>query len=360
MKPGNFDRIKTPIGVMLIAVLALLSSSCATIGYYRQSVTGHMSIWMGRQDIADMLSGENGRPITPAKRRWLLKVLKIRAFSTEALHLPANYSFKSYTNIRRKHVVWNVVAAPEFSLKPKLFCFVMMGCLSYKGYFAEKNAQALAKKLKAQGYDVYVGGVSAYSTLGWFADPVLSNFTGWSEDVLAGLMFHELAHQVVYIKGDTVFNESFATAVEMEGIKRWTKHRSQPGLSKQYKDNKQRERQFIALVLKFRKRLKLLYATKQSDSIKRIKKQKIISAMRKAYIVLRKKWGGYKGYDRWMSSSLNNAKLASVSTYHKYVPAFQKLLMKSGYDMKAFYREVARIGEMPAAQRHRVLDEMKN
>ena len=316
-----------------------------------------MSIWFGRQDIETKLQARGENKLSPASRQWLKRVLKIRGFASNALGLPRNYSFKSYSNIGRRHVVWNVVAAPEFSLNPKRFCFPVTGCINYKGYFAKANAVKEARRLKAKGYDVYVSGVSAYSTLGWFADPVLSTFVKWTEDVLSGLMFHELAHQVVYVKNDSSFNESFATTVELEGVRRWMKHRNKESLSKRYRLNKRREAQFIKMVLKYRNKLRHCYLAAGQTSLveKRKSKQQIIAKLRAAYTKLKKEWGGYSGYDKWMSHSLNNAKLVSISTYHKYVPAFQRLLKNVDNDLPRFYREVERIGAMPKIKRDKIL-----
>ncbi len=352
------DKTKKLIAVILLVTVVGLVQSCATISYYSQSVGGHMSIWLGRQDIERLIQNKGADKITEKARTWFKRVLEIRAFASQSLALPDNYSFKSYSDIGRSHVLWNVVAVPEFSLAPKRFCFPVAGCLSYKGYFAKQKAIQEARRLKAMGYDVYVGPVSAYSTLGWFADPVLSSFTAWSEDVLSGLMFHELAHQRVYIKGDTAFNESFATVVELEGIRRWTNHRQQPNLAKRYKLNKLYETEFIAMVLTQRKKLATLYQTAYKDSVKRRHKRAIFDQLRIEYTRLKKKWGGYKGYDQWMSHSLNNAKLASLSTYYKFVPAFQHLLILNGNDLPAFYRAVKKMGAMPVAQRHAALVKM--
>ncbi|VAW75470.1 PUTATIVE ZINC PROTEASE PROTEIN, partial [hydrothermal vent metagenome] len=348
---------KLILTTLVVIVMGLLQS-CATIGYYSQSVNGHMSIWLGRQDIERLIKNKGADKITEKARVWFKRVLEIRAFATQSLALPDNYSFKSYSDIGRSHVLWNVVAAPEFSLTPKRFCFPVAGCLSYKGYFAKRKALREAQRLKALGYDVYVGPVSAYSTLGWFADPILSSFAAWSEDVLSGLMFHELAHQRVYIKGDTAFNESFATVVEIEGIRRWTNHRKQADLAKRYMLNKKHETEFIAMVLKHRKKLAKLYQSTLKDPVKRRHKITIFNQLRTEYTNLKKKWGGYRGYDNWMSHSLNNAKLASLSTYYKFVPAFQYLLKHNRNDMPAFYRAVKKIGAMPVAQRHAVLVKM--
>ncbi len=345
-------KLKKSFIFMSLLVTAMLLQSCATVGYYSQSVRGHMSIWFGRQDIEQKLVATGEDELSPEAQRWLRRVLQIRSFATRSLALPDNYSFKSYTNIGRAHVLWNVVAAPEFSLSPKRFCFPIAGCLSYKGYFAKTAALKEAGRLRAKGYDVYVGAVSAYSTLGWFADPVLSSFINWTEDVLSGLIFHELTHQVVYVKGDTVFNESFATVVEMEGITRWMKERNKPELVKLSRLNKVREAQFIEMVLKYKRTLSKLYQTKFKASDKRVQKRKIIENLRIDYSRLKKKWGGFKGYDHWMSHSLNNAKLASLSTYYKFVPAFQQLLKNVENNLPQFYREVERIGAMPIAQRH--------
>ncbi len=347
--------IKPGVAVLLGGVLLL--SGCTTISYYSQSVSGHLRVWVKRRDIDLLLQSKK---IDAGLKQRLKLVTEIRRFASSELKLPRNYSFMSYADIRRDSIVYNVVAAPEFSVEPKKWCFPVLGCLGYKGYFSRRRAVAEALKLKQQGYDVAVEGVTAYSTLGWFADPVLNTFINRSEDQLAGLVFHELSHQVVYIKGDTTFNESFATAVELAGIERWVRHRRRaPGLARAYADTKRYEHAFIRFALGYRRRLKALYARPLPVSEKRRQKKMILAQMQQAYRRLKKSWGGYSGFDAWMARGVNNARLSTLATYYTHVRAFSNLLARYKGDMRAFYRAVKRIGALPKAQRDRILSRLR-
>lgn len=292
---------------------------------------------------------------SPQLRQRLARALEIRAFAAEALALPDNLSYRSYADLERPFVVWNVFAAPPYSLEPLRWCFPFVGCVAYRGYFAHTDAQAFAAKLRDLGYDVFVGPVPAYSTLGWFEDPLLNTMIHWPEPELAGLLFHELAHQVLYVAGDTAFNESFATAVEREGVRRWMKATAQEHAYDEYLRRRQFESQFINLVLTTRTRLQALYATGSDPEVVRARKQQTFAHMRARYLTLRASWQGYGRYDAWMEQDLNNAQLASVAAYHRYVPAFQKLLARYDDDLPAFYTAAARLGAMPMARRHAAL-----
>ena len=340
-------RLNFRLGVVLVLVLTLVG--CATVSYYSQAVGGHLSIWLKRRDIQKLINN----PDTPPKlKKRLILVLSIRQYASHDLSLPDNYSFKSYVALNRKHVVWNVLAAPEFSVKPKRFCFPVVGCLSYKGYYSKKSAIKEANRLKYKGYDVAVGGVNAYSTLGYFSDPVLSTYVYWSEADLAGLLFHELAHQLIYLTGDTAFNESFATAVEIEGVRRWMKKQGQPKKYEKFYRAKQYEDQFMRLILRTREKLKRVYASEQAASKMRQAKKQVFAQLKADYQALKKHWHGYTGYDYFMSRKLNNADIAGAATYFEYVRAFQLLLKKHHGDFASFYQEVLLFGKLTIKQRH--------
>lgn len=295
-------------------------------------------------------------PQLSAERRETLRtILKMRRFAVHELKLPNNYSFRSFVDIYQPHIVYNVSAAPEFSLEPKKWCFLVVGCLSYKGYFKKSVALAEAKKLKAQGLDVQLGGVKAYSTLGWFADPVLNTFLDWNEADLSGLIFHELAHQLIYVGDDTAFNESFATAVELEGVKRWLRARGHPELIQKYRLAKRYDDEFTLFVMTYRQRLKTLYTQALPDAEKRIQKQKIIASLRRDYLKLKQSWNGYAGYDGWVQGEINNAKFAMVATYYIHVSAFENLLKQNENDLSRFYRAVIALGKLPRREREQRL-----
>jgi predicted aminopeptidase len=241
----KLKKILIKLTSTLLIVTALGMASGCSIGYYSQSISGHLHLMCSREDIAELLQDEH----TPAELKDKLRlVLQIREFASDQLDLPNNDSYKSYVELDRDHVVWNVVAAPEFSMELEKWCFFIVGCVTYRGYFSEVKAQTFADTLRAEGNDVYVPGVDAYSTLGWFDDPMLSTLIKRSEPRLAGLIFHELAHQLLYIKNDSAFNESFAKTVELEGVRRWMAYRGTPQLTRQYTQQMQRDKQFVALV----------------------------------------------------------------------------------------------------------------
>ncbi len=307
-----------------------------------------MEILSKRQPIAELLDDP---AIKPELKRKLATVLRIRDYASKELHLPDNRSYRTYADLERPFVLWNVFATPEFSLKPKEWCFIITGCVAYRGYFSRDQAEKFAAGLRAQGFDVYVAGVTAYSTLGWFRDPMLNTILRRSQAEIAGLMFHELAHQRLYVRDDTTFNESFATTVELEGVRRWLETNGTPEEFSRYEKIKTRRRDFVALIRKHRKRLVEIYDSPLSDEEKRLAKQDMFAAIQKDYKELKKRWGGYSGYDGWFALKLNNAHLASVGTYHRDVQAFQALLARHKGDLKAFYRAVEELSRLPFESR---------
>ena len=322
---------------------ALALSGCATIDYYVQAVGGHLEVMWRAEPIQDRLR----EPDTPeALKAKLARVLAIREFASRELALPDNGSFRRYADLGRPFVLWNVFAAPEFSVKPIESCFLVAGCVSYRGYYSEEKAGRYAAGLEEQGYDVYVGGVPAYSTLGWFDDPVLSTFIQYPEAELARIVFHELAHQVVYVKSDTAFSESFAVAVEEEGVRRWLEREGAPAQRAAYEDARRRRVAFVAFVLKYRERLTAFYERPGTPQEKREGKRRFFAEMQGEYRALKDSWGGFAGYDRFFARGPNNALLASVAAYTELVPAFRALLAQKNGDLAAFYagvREIARL-----------------
>jgi predicted aminopeptidase len=248
-------------------------------------------------------------------------------------------------------VVWNVFAAAEFSVAPQEWCFPFAGCVGYRGYFSQAGAEKFGDELRRKGLDVFVTGIPAYSTLGWFDDPVLNTVMRYPDPQLAGLIFHELAHQVVYVPGDTVFNESFAVAVEMEGVDRWLARDGDAAMRAEFDLHEQRKGAFIDLVMKYRDNLRTLYASAATDAEKRQKKAETFAAMKAEYLTLKSSWGGYAGYDRFFAHELNNAHLVPVATYSELVAGFRRLLAENGGDFKRFYAAVREIGKLPKEQR---------
>lgn len=341
---------------MLTTVFA---GGCATLGYYAQAVGGQLDILARTRPILELLDdapadtglSEAAPALTPEVKTRLGTILRARDFATRALALPDNNSFRVYAAIDRAQVAWNVLATPEFSLTPKLWCFPVAGCVPYRGYFSRESAQRFAATLKQGRLDVRVAGVAAYSTLGWFADPVFSSQLRRSDTDIAALIFHELAHQVVYRRGDSAFNESFATTVEIEGLRRWLAENGDARALATVQRDMAHRAQFVELLLKYRARLAALYAMPLQAEPMRLAKAREFEALRAEYAVRRQQWGGQAGYDAWFAQDLNNAHLASAGLYHQYVPAFQKILAALHGDLPAFYRRAHALSQLPAAQR---------
>ncbi len=334
--------------LLLITVL----SGCASPLYYAQAVQGQMEILTKRRPVEEVLAD----PATPPEtRRQLELVRRLREFASRELLLPDNRSYRTYADLERPFVAWDVFATPELSLEPKQWCFIVAGCVPYRGYFARDKAEQFAAKLKQNGYDVYVGGVPAYSTLGWFNDPLLNTFIHRSEAEFAGLLFHELAHQKIYVSGDSAFNESFATVIELEGVKRWFERNGTPQQAEAYRQKLKRREEFTALVLKHRTRLKEIYASDSSAAEKRLAKMRVFGELRNDYATLKADWGGYTVFDYWFAQDLNNAHLAAIGLYTQYVATFQALLAKHGDDLTAFYREMKQLAQLPSDERIAIL-----
>lgn len=335
------------------AILAASLSGCTSlregIGYYWQSVSGHLRVMHAARPVDQWLADPDAEA---ALRQRLQLARDIRRFASEKLALPDNSSYTRYADLGRAFVVWNVFVAPELSLQLQRWCFPVAGCVDYRGYYDRQAAERYAESMRAQGLDAYVGGVPAYSTLGWFADPLLSTFIRYPEAELARLIFHELAHQVVYVKGDTAFNESFATAVEQVGIERWIAQRGAPMLAEAYTDYVQRRHDFLALLERHRERLRSLYASDADVASKRDGKAQILSDLRAEYAALKRdRWAGFSGYDRWFAQPMTNAQLSSVSTYTEFVPAFRALLAQQGGDLPRFFEAVRMLADASVEQR---------
>ncbi len=334
--------------LLYVLLFLPLLGGCANTGFYWQSVNGQMEIWKKERTIQTVIADLQSSPQLKDK---LVVVLRIREFASRELDLPDNGSFRYYADLRRPYVLWNVFAAPEFSIKPKEWCFIFVGCVSYRGYFSESEAYRFAEDQQIRGYDVSVVGIPAYSTLGWFDDPILNTFINDSETEVAGLIFHELAHQVVYVKDDTTFNESFAVTVQQEGVSRWLAKYGTSEQREAYVVAQRRKQDFARLVMKYRSRLDELYRSEISDPKKRESKRQIFSELRQEYAQLKKTWGGFSGYDYWFPPEANNAYLASIAAYTQLVPAFQALLAKNDDDLARFYQAVKEIAGLPKSER---------
>lgn len=324
--------------------------------YYWQAIRGHLSLWWRAKPVERVIDDPGADPRLVER---LALAVEMRRFASEQLGLPDNRSYTQYVDLGRAHVVWNVKAAAEFSLEPRRWCFPVAGCVAYKGFYDRNEAEAFAARLRAQGDDVLVSGVPAYSTLGWMSDPLLNTFIHYPEPDLAGLIFHELAHQRLYLKGDTRFNESFATAVEIIGVQRWLEHRAARGMSDvedmrmltAWQARRERREQFIALLTRARERLEAIYEVEGADRVKRAGKQEAIAALRADWQALRARWGQGHGYDRWFDQDIGNAHLVSVALYTDWVPALLSMVDRQRGDLVGFYRDVEDLARLPSTER---------
>jgi len=335
----------------LFPAIALLLAGCAGSAYFVQSFSGQYDLLRRARPLDEVMAD----PRTgPELRGALATAAAIRDFAARELLLPDNASYRRFADIGRPFVVWNVFAAPELSVKLREWCFPVAGCVGYRGYFDQNDADGYAARLRREDLDVYVVGIPAYSTLGWFDDPLLSTFILYPEAELARLLFHELAHQVAYVRDDSTFNESFAVAVERAGVRRYLARVAPERLPEFERANARRE-DFGALVEGARARLAGIYAAPLDDASKRDAKRRAIAALRRDYESLkRERWNGYAGYDGWFAGEINNAKLASMALYTQRVPAFEALL--AGGDLGRFYARVRELAAMSRAERERSLD----
>jgi len=345
-RPRNVIRPLLIMGAALVAGC----SAVDTVDFYWQGAAGQMDLLARARPIPEVIEGGDR-----ALASRLSRVREIRAFASRELGLPDNGSYTRYTELGRQFVLWNVFAAPSLSLKPRQWCFPVAGCVNYRGYFSEDQARAEAARLRANGDDVHVSGVPAYSTLGYFDDPVLSSFVSWPETEVARLIFHELAHQLLYVKDDSVFNESFATTVEEIGVERWLAAHPNPKLEAQAARNQKLREAFRGIVRNARDRLTAIYAGSASDEDKHTAKLEAFAAMKAEYERVKAGEPGLAGYDRWFAQDPNNASLAAIAIYTDRIPAFRELLAESGNDLPRFYDRVRSIAALSKTERDSVL-----
>ena len=352
MKSGSLIR-----AVLLGTAVSGLATGCSSVGYYAQSIGGHLNLLAAARPVPEWLAD----PATPDKLKARLELTRqIRDFAVTELDLPDNASYRRYADLQRAAAVWNVVAAPELGLTLETWCFPVVGCVAYRGYYAREEADAYAEQLRARGLEAWVYGVPAYSTLGklpgaYFADPLLNTFVHYPDGELARLIFHELSHQVAYASDDTVFNESFATAVERLGSARWLSRRAGDAARREFAAFESRRADFRALTGRYRDRLQALYAGAAPDNDKRRGKTELLAQLRAEHAALKAgAWQGYSGYDGWFAQA-NNASFGVLAAYNELVPQFEQLLESQGGDLPRFYAEVRRLAALPMAERRQVL-----
>ena len=336
------------------AILALAAlGGCASTLYLMQAAAGEWRVLHARRSIVDVIDD----PGTPEPLiRQLGDVRAARRFASQQLDLPNNDSYRTYVSIPRRYVVWNVVAAPRFSVKPKQWCFPIAGCVAYRGYFHERSAQSFAARLRRQGYDVLVEGVPAYSTLGRLPDPVMSTMLRYGNDELAGMIFHELAHQLLYVRNDSRFDEAFAMTVENTGLKRWLRYRHQPQRIAEFERLDGADRAFAALLRDTRRRLARLYASGIPHARMLRRKALAFTQLAHGIVTLEQRLQVRSPlYDRWIRQGLNNASLVSVGTYYDCLPGFERLLKREHGSLPRFYAAARRLAHEPKAERDRQL-----
>ena len=339
--------------LVFTALLMLSLMGCDSLRYYSQAASGQLSLMRGRQAISHVIADPN----TPVLLRSQLQlVLQLRAFAERELQLPVDGQYSHYVDLHRPSVVWNVFAAPELSLESKTWCYPIAGCSAYRGYFKEQSAHKYAEELSTQGYDTYVGGVAAYSTLGWLDDPVLNTFVYRDEAQLADLLFHELAHKLLYIPGDTLFNESFATTVAGEGVRRWMIERDDPERYLRYLESRKQQTEFVQLLGRHRDQLQSVYISSTSQEKKRGMKRSQFDRLREEYTDLWQRWPNSKAYSSWVAAPMNNAKLNSVAMYFDLVPALQSLLLEEGRQLPGFYQRCKELAGLSPDQRRKELE----
>lgn len=349
------EKIKHPLRFIFIVVILLSNTACGTVSYYSQAVSGHLKMMYARQDIVDILASET---ISDELRSKLELAQKIRSFASSELALPDNDSYKSYVATGKDSVTWNVVAADEFSVKAKTWCFPVAGCVSYKGFFDKADSLIFEAELRDEGMDTTVNGATAYSTLGWFDDPLLDTMLKGHKVRLAGLIFHELAHQKLYIKGDSDFNEAYASFVEQVGVRAWLRAANGDYRQDDYSALLHRGEQFNGLLMGARELLIESYADQSlSDVEKRQSKEAVFAKMQANYTLLKVEWNDYAGYDRWFSRKLNNARMVASSTYRRWVPAFSAIFHENDDDLIKFYQEVERLADLEKSERDALLSQ---
>lgn len=347
------------LGLRLLVIACVLGSlgfshSCST-GYYGHQITGHLSLMSNTHEIPSVLNRQN---LDGNVRRQLITALEIRTFASEEMALPENASYTSYVDLEREYVSWVVTAAPEFSLDKRDWCFPVAGCVSYRGYYDEARAHRYADRLARQGYDVDVSGITAYSTLGWFDDPIFSPMLRGGEPRLAEEMFHELAHQELYVPGAPSFNEAYASFVGEQGTKRWLSDRGDEEALRTWLSTLRRRAGFDALLARTREELRAIYDREVSEAVKQDQKQAAFNRLKERFRELRRHHPEFRVYSTWFEGSLNNASIGHNATYRKWVPAFRVLFEEQNRNFRRFHQEVARLADLPGEARENILQDL--
>ncbi|MEJ0085498.1 MAG: aminopeptidase [Pseudomonadota bacterium] len=337
----------TKVRPALLVAASLVFQGCGAL-YVAQAAKGQLQILTARKPITRVIAD----PHAPADLKARLESVRAaREFAARELGLPNNKSYTTYADLEREYVVWSVVATPEFSVQPKEWCFPVVGCVAYRGYFHEASAEKFAARLRDEGFDTMIGGVPAYSTLGKFNDPILNTMMSYGDDELASIMFHELSHQLVYIPDDTSFNEAFAVAVEREGLARWLKFRGREADLDKYQKRRVRQAEAMHIVARYRTQLEALYHTPLEPVAMRAHKAEIFAALVRELKALDARYGTQSGLAAELEGKPNNARLASLATYYDCVPGFERMIAQNGHDLPRFYAAARELAKLPRDQR---------
>ncbi len=344
----------TRLRLLFLVPVLLGLSACETLGYYGQALQGQLALMRTATPIQELLEDPN----TETELRTQLRLVQeLTAFASQELSLESEGQYMNYVDTGKPFVVWNVFATDAFSLDPHTWCYPIVGCAAYRGYFSRDSAEEFAGALAGEGLDTYVGGVAAYSTLGWISDPVLNTFVYRGEARLAELIFHELAHQVLYVAGDTTFNESFATATAAEGVRQWLIKRGKTQEHADFQRERRQREEFAGLVAELRDDLAVLFEEAIALTEMEKAKKQTIDEFREKYARLVQNWGGDSPFSAWVNGSINNAKLNSVAAYNQLVPPFEALLANSA-TMQEFFLACKALAELDYPQRQRALREL--
>lgn len=340
--------IRFPARALPLLLLTTLLGGCSTLGYYADLINGHAEVLNQARPLAEVLADDS---LDPLIRQRLQSLQLARDFAVHELGLPDTGSYREFADIGRSHVVWNVVATGPFSVQARQWCYVLAGCFSYRGFYRAAAAQAFAAQLRGEGLDVVVAGARAYSTLGWFDDPLLSSMLYADEARRIGVLFHELAHQQLYVPNDSAFNEAYATLVAEAGLQRWFEARHDTAAYVRYQQDYARQVALHELLLATRRRLANLYVRQLDPATMRREKARILAGLKQQYRRLRRSWQGERSYDAWMAQDLNNAHLALVATYHQWVPALRILLRNCDDHLACFYEQAQALARLPGPAR---------
>jgi len=342
--------------ILYLQLILLANTGCGTIAYYSQAIKGQCQMLCCHQSVRK-IAKDNTKPAKLRKQMQL--VLNLREYAHSKLGMNPGENYLRFKRLNRKFALWVVYAAPEFDTRLKSWWYPVAGRFTSRGWFSEKAARRYAESLAAQGLDVHVGGAPAYSTLGWFDDPVLDTFINYSESDLAELIFHELAHGRFFLAGDATFNESFATATARAAVFKWLKDNRDTDAHDRYRAECLRHDTFIKLVLETRQKLDAIYISGVSEEMMRTQKVITIENLRNQIDRLHDEDPEYSRLARWAKRPLNNANLAAIAVYNQNVSAFSRMHERNDRDFRQYFEAVESLAKIPKTERELILKELE-